>query len=146
MRDVLLNNTLHATHARWRDGVLAYNIIDVKHVPGTNNIADGISRQYEETPKEHGDGSEWDICPDLDALTGVVQDLFQVAIPTEHLDLYTHFVNEPMFMHIIDALLELNHGTRIRDRKRAQHNAVNYQIDEGKLWFIGGGSKIRARP
>jgi hypothetical protein len=120
--------------------------VDVKHVPGINNIADGISRQYEGTPKEHGDGSEWDVCPDPDALTGVVQDLLQVAVPTEHLNLYARFVNEPIFAHIIDALLELNHGTRIRDRKRAQHNAVNYQIDEGKLWFIGGGSKIRARP
>ena len=145
LRDVLLSDALHATHARWRDGVLAYNIVDVKHIPGTNNIADGISRQYEETPKEHGDGSEWDVCPDSDALTGVVQDLFQVATKTEHLNLYARFVNEPMFANIIDALLELNYGTKIRDRKRAQHNAVNYQIDEGKLWFIGGGSKIRAR-
>ena len=40
----------------------------------------------------------------------------------------------------------MDHGTRIRDRKRAWHNAVNYQIDEGKLWFIGGGTKVRVRP
>jgi hypothetical protein len=146
LRDVLLNDTLHATHARWRDGVLAYDIMDVQHVPGTSNIADGISRQYEGTPKECGDGSEWDVCPDPDALAGVVQNLFQVEIPTEHLELRTRFANEPMFVHIIDALLEMDHGTRIRDRKRARHNAVNYQIDEGKLWFIGGGSKVRARP
>ena len=146
LRDVLLNDALHATHARWRDGVLAYDIIDVTHVPGTNNIADGISRQYEGTIKEHGDGSEWDICPDPDALTGVVQDLFQVEIPAEHHDLYTCFTDEPMFTHIIDALLELNHGTNLRERKRAQHNAVNYYLDEGKLWYVGGGNKIRARP
>ena len=145
LRDVLLNDALHATHARWRDGVLAYDIVNVKHVPGVNNIADGVSRQYEGTVKEHGDGSEWDVCPDPDMLTGVVQDLFQVAVPTEHLNLYARFANEPIFAHIIDALLELNHGTRIRDRKRAQHNAVNYQIDEGRLWFIGGGNKTRAR-
>jgi hypothetical protein len=23
---------------------------------------------------------------------------------------------------------------------------VNYQIDDGKLWFVGGGKQIRARP
>src|SRR3984885_15792765 len=45
LRDVLLSDALHAMHARWRDGVLAYNILDGKRIPGTNNIADGISRQ-----------------------------------------------------------------------------------------------------
>ena len=29
LRDVLMNNKLSATHARWRDGVLAHNIVDV---------------------------------------------------------------------------------------------------------------------
>lgn len=41
--DVLMSDKLNATHARWRDGVLAYNIVDVRHVPGITNIADGIS-------------------------------------------------------------------------------------------------------
>jgi hypothetical protein len=96
-------------------------------------------------PKECGDGSEWDVCPDPDALTGVIQDIFQVEIPAEHRSIQARFVKEPMFTNIIEALLELNHGTRVRDRKRAQHNTVNYQIDEGKLWHVGGGNKIRAK-
>ena len=50
LQDVLLNDTLHATHACWQDGVLAYNIVDVQHVPGTSNIADGISWQYFTVP------------------------------------------------------------------------------------------------
>jgi hypothetical protein len=54
-----------------------------------------------------------------DTLTGVVQDLFQVETPAEHLDLHARFVNEPMSTHIIEALLKLNYGTNIRDRKRA---------------------------
>ena len=111
--DVLLNDTLHATHAHWWDGVLAYDITDVQHVPGTSNITDSISQQYEGTLKECGDGRKWDICPDSDTLEGVVQIFFQVEIPTEHLGLCTRFANEPMFVHIIDALLELDYGTRI---------------------------------
>jgi hypothetical protein len=87
----------------------------VQHVPGTSNIADGLSRQYEGMPKECGDGSEWDICPDPDALIGVIQDIFQVEIPAEHRSLQAHFVKEPMFINIIEALLELNHGMRVRD-------------------------------
>jgi hypothetical protein len=43
LRDVLLSDTLHVTHACWRDRVLVYNIVDVKHIPRTTNIADGIS-------------------------------------------------------------------------------------------------------
>ena len=29
LRDILMNDKLSATHARWRDGVLAHNIVDV---------------------------------------------------------------------------------------------------------------------
>ena len=47
LRDILMNDKLSATHARWRNSVLAHNIVDVWHIPGVTNIADGISRQYE---------------------------------------------------------------------------------------------------
>ncbi|KAG2743047.1 hypothetical protein P692DRAFT_20747766, partial [Suillus brevipes Sb2] len=48
LKDVLLNDHLSAAHARWRDGILAHNIIDVRHVPGKLNvIADGLSWQWE---------------------------------------------------------------------------------------------------
>ena len=43
LHDVLLSDTLNATHARWRDGVLALHIVDVRHIPGISNIADGVS-------------------------------------------------------------------------------------------------------
>ena len=43
LRDVLLSDTLNATHAQWRDGVLAHHIVDVRHIPGISNIADGVS-------------------------------------------------------------------------------------------------------
>ena len=58
LRDVLMNDKLSATHARWRDGVLAHNIVNVRHIPGVTNITDGLSRQFENTPKLAGDGSE----------------------------------------------------------------------------------------
>ena len=43
LQDVLLSDNLNATHAQWRDSVLAHHIVNVWHVPGINNIADGIS-------------------------------------------------------------------------------------------------------
>src|SRR3978361_1852909 len=33
LRDVLISDKLSATHARWRDGVLAHRIVDVRHIP-----------------------------------------------------------------------------------------------------------------
>ena len=39
-----MNDNLSATHAHWREGILAHQIIDVRHVPGhVNVVADGLS-------------------------------------------------------------------------------------------------------
>ena len=113
LRDVILSDKLNATHARWRDGVLVYNIVDVRHIPGVTNIADGVSRQYEGTPKGFGDGSKWMVSPDIDDTIGVVQDLFQVEVSLEAATLREWFDNEPLFLEVINALLELDHGTKL---------------------------------
>ena len=60
LRDHLLNDKLSATHARWRDGILAHHITDIRHVPGRLNVVtDGLSRAREGMDNEEGDGSEW---------------------------------------------------------------------------------------
>jgi len=117
LRDVLLSDRLNATHAWWQDGVLAYNIVDVRHIPGITNIANGISRQYEGTPKGFGDGSEWTVSPNIDEATGVVQDLFMVDIPPEISTLRERFAEEPLFLEVVNALLELDQGTKLQERK-----------------------------
>ncbi|KAG5649711.1 hypothetical protein H0H81_002397 [Sphagnurus paluster] len=134
---------MSATHARWRDGVLAHNIVDVRHVPGVLNIADGISRQYEGTPKGHGDGSKWTVSPDLDEVTGITHNLFHIEISPEITNLCNRFAEEPFYLEVIDAILELDQGTSIREQKQARHKATQYFIDEGKLWFVGGGPRAR---
>lgn len=49
----MINDHLNAAHARWRDGILAHNIVDVRHVPGKLNVvADGLSRQWEGQPRD----------------------------------------------------------------------------------------------
>jgi hypothetical protein len=32
----------------------------------------------------------------------------------------------------------------LRERKRARHRATRYMIAEGKLWYVGGGTRARA--
>jgi hypothetical protein len=145
LHEVLLSENLNATHAHWRDGVLAHNIMGVRHVPGVVNIADGLSRQYEGLTKGHGDGSEWSVSPDLDNITGVVYDMLQVKVSDENAALRNHFKSEPVFSQVMDALLEIDHGTRIRERMCARHRALNYSIADGKLWFVSGGTGVRVR-
>ena len=146
LRDILLSDKLNATHARWRDGVLAHNIVDVRHIPGKVNIADGISRQYEGTDKVPGDGSEWTVTPDWEEITGLVHDLYQVADLPDLTVLKDRFKDEPLYLDVIDAIIGLSsQDATVREKKRAQHRKTQYMIDEGKLWFVGGGNSTQAR-
>ncbi|KAJ3545753.1 hypothetical protein NMY22_g2311 [Coprinellus aureogranulatus] len=77
LRDVLLSDRLNATHVRWRDSVVAHNIVAVRHIPGTIRIADGLSRHYEGLPKG-GDDSSWSVDPDWDEMVGIPQDVLGV--------------------------------------------------------------------
>jgi hypothetical protein len=48
LKDMLLKNNLNVAHARWREGILSYNIVDVWHTPGKLNVVvDGLSRTWE---------------------------------------------------------------------------------------------------
>ena len=144
LRDVLMNDKLSATHARWRDGVLAHNIVDVRHIPGVTNIADGISRQYENTPKSGEDGSEWEVDSDWESGAGLVYGINCITTSPTTQNLRDRFATTPLFRDVIDALEGIQSGLGLRERKRARHRAARYMIEEGKLWFVGGGTRTRA--
>ena len=147
LRDTLLSDKLTATHARWRDGVLAHNIADVRHIPGKINIADGVSRQYEGLEKAGGDGSEWSVEPDWEPTEGIVYDLYQVsATSDETTTLRERFKAEPLYLQVLDALAGIQQGTSVREKQRAKHRAEGYSISDGKLWFVGGvAARAQAR-
>ena len=47
LHDMLMNEKFPAAHARWQDGILAHQIVDVRHIKGKNNlVGDGLSRQW----------------------------------------------------------------------------------------------------
>ena len=149
LRDHLLSTTLNSTHARWRDGVLAHNIVDIRHRPGRLNVvADGLSRKFFNTPKEQGDGHEWTVSEDWEARTRLANDILYTGTAQEstYETLRTRFADEKVFIEVIDSLLELDQGKSVRLRKRARHKAKGYMIEEGKLWKIGDGTgRARAR-
>ena len=150
LRDHLLSTTLNSTHARWRDAVLAHNIIDVRHRPGRLNVvADGLSRKFINTPKELGDGHEWTVSEDWEARTRLANDILIIhtaSTESTYNALRTRFADERVFIEIIDSILQLDHGKSLRVQKRARHKAKGYMIDERKLWKVGDGSnRARAR-
>jgi len=86
LRDVMLSDNLNATHARWRDGVLSHQIVDVRHIPGRINlVGDGLSRKDENLPHELDDGSSWSVTPDWETARGLEYDLFSVETTTSTL-------------------------------------------------------------
>ena len=148
LRDHLMNDKLSATHARWRDGISAHQIIDVRHMPGRLNVVvDGLSRAGEGTEHEEGDGSEWTVSEDWESDKGLVHDIFLLtdANAPEITKLRDRFKEEPIFTEVIDAILDLDQGANLRTRKCARHRASEYMIEEGKLWRIAGGHSTRAR-
>lgn len=53
-----------------------------------------------------------------------------------------------LFVEVVDALLELEHGKGVKEKRRAQHRAMGYMTDEEKLWQVvgaGWGTRARAR-
>ena len=153
LRDSLLNDKPSTTHARWRDGILAHEITDVRHRPGRlNPVADGLSRKYVNLPLEDGDGHEWTVSEDWEARTGLENDIFLISDTTtdntpnpDYDSLRKRFADESVFLEVIDALYEMNKGKSLRKQKRAHHKAKNYMVSDGRLWRVGDVSSIRAQ-
>lgn len=147
LRDVLANDNISAAHARWRDGILAHNIVAVRHIPGKLNVvADGLSRQWDNTERTDDDGSQWSVNPEPKAMTGLVNDVFALSQLDEKLQrLRDRFTDEPMFLEVIDAILNVDTTSNPKDRSRARHRASQYLIEDGRLWRIYGKTNIRPR-
>ena len=145
LRDNLLSNKLSATHVQWRDGVLAHNIVDVQHIPGRINIADGVSRQYEGTDKTPGDSSEWMVTLDWEEVMGLVHDLYHIVDLPDLTVLKEQFKDESLYLDVIDAIIGLSsREVTVWEKKWVQCRKTQYMIEDGKLWFVGGGSSMWA--
>ena len=122
LQDHLLNNKLSSTHACWRESILAHQIVDVRHIPGCANIVtDGLSQANKGLPNEDGDSSQWAVSEDWEYTVGLAHDIFFTTDPmaTEVVQLQEHFKDEPIFLEVIGALLNLDQGKDIRLWKRA---------------------------
>ncbi|KZP06436.1 hypothetical protein FIBSPDRAFT_764409, partial [Athelia psychrophila] len=128
---------------------MAHHIVDVRHRPGvTNTAADSLSRQFTGTAKRDNDGHLETVSPDWEAQRGLVNDVwtFDEKLDNTVSALRERFIDEPIFLQVVDAFLDLDEDKPARDKRRARHRAVGYQLDGGKLWRIGDGRTTRSRP
>jgi hypothetical protein len=145
LRDTLMNDKLSLTHAHWRNGIFANQIIDIWHRPGTQNGgADGFSRQYTDLPTQPGDGAEWTVSANWETIAGLVNDVMGVT-PSGIAELRARFQDEPLLLNVVEALAEVNSGMDDRAKRRAQKRALGYMLDNGKLWKVAGGTPTWAR-
>ena len=136
LRDTIVNNKLNATHARWLDGIMGH----------LNQAADGISRQFTDTPRITGNGHDWTVDPSWEANMGLAYDIWTTQLDSEQTALQDRFANEPVFLDVIEAMNNVDHGKRVRDKRRARHHMLGYQIENGCLYRIGDGKSTCARP
>ncbi|GAW10534.1 Retrovirus-related Pol polyprotein from transposon opus Includes: ame: Full=Protease [Lentinula edodes] len=130
LRDVIANDKLNAAHCRWRDGVLAHHIVDVRHIPGKLNVvADSMSQMWEGQDRVVGDGSEWTVSEDWEAVTGLVNDVFGV--------LMEHFAGEPVFKEVVEVLQVLESQA---DDKLKQKAKVLAKVQHGEAGHWGRDS------
>jgi transposase InsO family protein len=145
LRDTLVNDKMTTTHARWRDGILAHQIVNVRHRPGVENgAADGFSRQYTDKPKVTGDGSEWTVSQDWEAAMGIVNDIMKVD-SDDFKKLQRRFKEEALMLDVIEALAEVDGEKDERRKKRAQKRAAGYMVEDGRLWKVASGVPTRGR-
>ena len=85
---------------------------------------------------KEGDGSDWTVCEDWESGTGIVNDLLTIDSTIE--PLCEHFQNKLVFLEVIDALHRLTGHITDSKCQRAQHQALGYMINKGKLWHVPG--------
>ncbi|KAF8751485.1 retrotransposable element tf2 155 kda protein type 1-like, partial [Rhizoctonia solani] len=145
LADLLGNNKLNSTHERWRESIIARNIVAVRHKPGVENtVCDRLSRMYEGREGENeGQGREDSVDPGWESTQGLVNDLYLLTADTDSNALWDRYAEDDYFREIVLHLLfeagsEPENEEEIRDWKKRAHKAEGYMIEGGKLMLVGG--------
>jgi len=139
-------------HNRWKESILAHNIIDICHRPGIKNpVADGLSRVWRNRQRTQNDGSHWSVLPDWETTRGISNDV--MSISTLPLDMSTpqllpheleaKFKGDIFFEPIVYHLLGRDTGSNITERRKAKHRAQGFMIERGKLWRLSSKASDR---
>jgi transposase InsO family protein len=145
LRDCLLRDKMSVHHSRWKESILARNIIAIRHRPGVENpVADGLSRMWEGHERTDTDGSSWSVLPNWEATKGVVNDILSISyVPPQNHLLETQFAGDLFFEPIVKHLLGHDTGSTPAERRKATHRATGFTILDDKLWKISSKASDR---
>jgi hypothetical protein len=148
LRDCLMKEKMSVHHSRWKESILAHNIIDIRHRPGIENpVADGLSRKWEFRKPQPQDGSKWSVLLDWEVAQGIRNDIMSLTDiepqQGQH-PLEIRFKDDVFFQPIIQHLLGCKAGETISECKRARHRAEGFMIEDGKLWKVSVKADDRA--
>ncbi|QRV96890.1 Retrovirus-related Pol polyprotein from transposon opus [Ceratobasidium sp. AG-Ba] len=159
LADLLGNAKLNSTHKRWRESIVARNIVAVRHKPGSENrVADALSRIYENRlDDDSGPGRLDNVDPGWESAKNLLNDMYLLLDDDRTAALLNRFQEDEYFSEIITHLLFVAKvdspvdKESERDRKRRAHRAEGYVIEDGKLWLVGGkhardGTKVECIP
>ncbi|QRV90612.1 Retrovirus-related Pol polyprotein from transposon [Ceratobasidium sp. AG-Ba] len=145
LADLLGNEKLNSTHERWRESVIARNIVAVRHLPGQDNKAcDALSRMYEGRPDtDEGPGRHTDVDPGWESKKELINDLYYLMPDADTAALLKRFESDEYFSDILLHLLfdreadNPDNREAEKERKRRAHRAEGYFVQDGKLWLAG---------
>lgn len=145
LRDCLVQEKMSVHHSRWKEMILAHNIISIRHRPGVDNpVADGLSRMWEDRERTKTDGSNWSVLPDWEASKGIVNDILSVTIlPNDKHPLEIRFNEDIFFRSIVRHLLGHTQGDTPSDQRKFAHRASDFMIADNKLWKVSTKSDDR---
>ncbi|QRW13257.1 Retrovirus-related Pol polyprotein from transposon opus [Ceratobasidium sp. AG-Ba] len=159
LADLLGNNKLNSTHERWRESIIARNIVAVQHLPGKENKAcDALSRMYEgRSNTDQGPGRDLDVDPGWEARKELINDLYLLLPDSGVGELLKRFESNEYFSDILLHLLFADDSGNPDDkeaekeRRRRAHRAEGYFVKDGKLWLVGvknarDGSEVECIP
>ncbi|QRW11706.1 Retrovirus-related Pol polyprotein from transposon [Ceratobasidium sp. AG-Ba] len=159
LADLLGNEKLNSTHERWRESIIARNIVAVRHLPGRENKAcDALSRMYEgRTNTDDGPGRDFDVDPGWESRKELINDLYLLLPDPDTAKLLKRFETDEYFSDILLHLLFADDSDNPdnkeaeKERKRRAHRAEGYFVQDGKLWLAGAknvrdGSEVECIP
>ncbi|QRV90579.1 Retrovirus-related Pol polyprotein from transposon [Ceratobasidium sp. AG-Ba] len=108
LADLLNNDKLNSTHKRWRESIIARNIIAVQHKPGAKNkVANGLSQMYKHCPQENAPGRKMTVDPGWETRQDIINNVYHLITDNPTADLIKRFEKDP---HFSDILLHLLFG------------------------------------
>ncbi|KAF8755144.1 hypothetical protein RHS01_05401 [Rhizoctonia solani] len=147
LADLLGNNKLNLTHKRWRESIIARNIVAVRHKPGVKNIVcDRLSRMHEGR-RNKNEGREGSVDPGWESAHDLVNNLYLLTTDTDSNALWDRYAEDDYFREIVlhllfEAGVEPENEEEVRDWKKQAHKAEGYMIDNGKLMLIREGLEL----